>query len=236
MDAEKTSTFYKKIVDLVDPYIKEKGTALDIGCGTGPLAAELARRGLSVTAIDKSAPAIAVLKRRAENEKLYNLKAISLDFEKLPSSEQYDMVFVCYIMGLIKTGLIDKVLNHGREYVTIILPAEETKKDFSVNRLIQKLGLDTSRLKQRCCKDVIKLLRERGVDYRLEFFEAEFGQYFKDMGEAKEFLKYYFRELEKMDGVLEEWLAGELRHVYNRGYYLPSTRRSAVFILMKGRG
>jgi len=46
------------------------GRALDLGCGTGTNAVELARRGWEVTAVDFSGRAVVAARRRAEAEQL----------------------------------------------------------------------------------------------------------------------------------------------------------------------
>ena len=54
LDSEKDTEFYKKTEEELYPFIKDCRTLLDIGCGIGSFAVEFAKRGIYVTAINKS--------------------------------------------------------------------------------------------------------------------------------------------------------------------------------------
>lgn len=68
-------------------------TILDIGCGGGLVSIPLARIGYNVHSVDASSEAIEVLKAKAAEENIQNLKAIHAAEGELPD-QQYDIV-VC---------------------------------------------------------------------------------------------------------------------------------------------
>lgn len=67
----------------------------DFGCGTGAMSVELARWAKKVTAIDRSATAIAQAKERATREGLSNLSFLEADLHELPlPSSRFDLVVI----------------------------------------------------------------------------------------------------------------------------------------------
>jgi 2-polyprenyl-3-methyl-5-hydroxy-6-metoxy-1,4-benzoquinol methylase len=59
---------------------------VDFGCGTGVLSVELARWAQRVTAIDRSAQALAAARARAEREGLSNIQFVEADLHALPKT------------------------------------------------------------------------------------------------------------------------------------------------------
>src|SRR5438309_6107139 len=72
-----------------------RGTVLDIGCGTGELALEIANRGISAVGIDSSPKAIGRAKTKAQERGLpvpfHVFDALRLE----ERSEQFDLVIDC---------------------------------------------------------------------------------------------------------------------------------------------
>ncbi len=74
---------------------------LDVGCGDGDFAVELARRGASVTGIDASPEMIGAAKRRAEQQKAAVTFHIATA-QQLPfSAEQFDLVTAITILCFV---------------------------------------------------------------------------------------------------------------------------------------
>ncbi len=90
-------TFYgtRKEADFLEKVLKLKAgsTVLDIGCGTGKLSIELARRGYKVTSIDISEWSIAQGKTTAKNKNINNIQWILDDFIQHQFNSNFDAVF-----------------------------------------------------------------------------------------------------------------------------------------------
>lgn len=71
------------------PYLT--GSVLDLGCGLGNLAVEVARRGASVVAVDASPTAVAHIQRVAEQEKLA-LQGVQADLSNYQIDGQFDSI------------------------------------------------------------------------------------------------------------------------------------------------
>jgi SAM-dependent methyltransferase len=70
-----------------------RGTALEIGCGTGADAIYLVKQGFEVTAVDSSATAIERARVRAEQEDALPRFVLADIFEFAPTAGQFDFVY-----------------------------------------------------------------------------------------------------------------------------------------------
>jgi 2-polyprenyl-3-methyl-5-hydroxy-6-metoxy-1,4-benzoquinol methylase len=76
-----------------------RGNALDVACGLGANAIELARQGQQVDAVDISDIAIASLQARASQQGL-SINALVLDIEQAPPEPaKYDVIVVSYFLS-----------------------------------------------------------------------------------------------------------------------------------------
>ena len=82
-------------VDFIEKEINfnKKVKILDIGCGTGRHAIELAKRGYAVTGVDLSAAQIARAKEKASRENVY-VKFQKADARDLAFSEAFDLAII----------------------------------------------------------------------------------------------------------------------------------------------
>jgi hypothetical protein len=111
---------------------------------------------------------------------------------------------------------------------------EEIKNDFSVRSLSERVCLKSCNLRQKTYRDILPLLNEKRLNYKLEFIEAEFGQPFRSRAEAGEFVKHYFEIPLEKERELEGWLSENLQTAGDNRYYLPNKKKSAVIIIRKG--
>lgn len=227
LEAEKKTSFYRKIAGMAEESISIGSCVLDIGCGPGSLAIELAKYCSIVEAIDKSPQVISTIRERIKRLGLTNIEIKNISFEDLPPDRGYDAVFLCYVMGIAQGESLEKILSHSKGKTFIVLPAEEVKNDFNIRSLIEKTGMDSSLLKQPCYKDVITVLNKLGVEYSVQMFEAEFGQPFCKKDEAIDFLRHYFPEIAAEERETSQWLFKNLEQ-RDGEYYLPSTRKSVL--------
>lgn len=89
-------------LDKLLEHVKNRKTALDIGCGTGFLARQLAKSGFRVTGIDISDVAIDIAKTKSVNNITY--KVMDIESDNLSQIGKFDLV-VC---KLVVAFLADK--------------------------------------------------------------------------------------------------------------------------------
>ncbi|NNE66477.1 MAG: class I SAM-dependent methyltransferase [Pyrinomonadaceae bacterium] len=81
------------------------GRALDLGCGTGVISVELAKRGFEVTAVDFIPKAIEMAMKRAKEEDV-NIDFVAADLLKWTSDEPFDLVHDSGTLHSIPTSSI----------------------------------------------------------------------------------------------------------------------------------
>jgi SAM-dependent methyltransferase len=91
---------------LLDPWLPPQGSALDVGCGRGVETVRMARRGLSVTALDISPGLLRHARRRAEAaDVLDSITFVEADLtEKLPLPEDHFDICLAFTGVLGHTG------------------------------------------------------------------------------------------------------------------------------------
>jgi SAM-dependent methyltransferase len=101
---EKTNPQYAEMV-LGLMKLSPGDRVLDVGCGPGTLAIPLARRVGSVTALDTSEGMLGVLKRRAGEEKLGNVRCVNRFWREaepgVDIDEEYDVVVASNCINLL---------------------------------------------------------------------------------------------------------------------------------------
>jgi ubiquinone/menaquinone biosynthesis C-methylase UbiE len=83
------------------------GKLVDLGCGTGRLAIDFAKRGFEVTAVDLSAGMLAEVARKAaiENVMVSTIEANLTDLAELPSSHFDYAACLFSTLGMLRTAL-----------------------------------------------------------------------------------------------------------------------------------
>jgi len=87
---EKQADFIEKSLELM-----KKHKILDLACGQGRHAIELAKRGYNVVGLDYSGYLLKVAKERAEKEKV-NVKFIRGDMRNLPFENEFDAIYMFF--------------------------------------------------------------------------------------------------------------------------------------------
>ncbi|NLB33162.1 MAG: class I SAM-dependent methyltransferase, partial [Tissierellia bacterium] len=183
LESEKNTSFYNETLEKIEPYIKNSKTVLDIGCGIGGFSIEFAKRGYDVTAIDKSSLAIDTLNDRINQMKLENLKTMDISFEGFTFINNYDIVFISYMMGLVNEFNIRNILDKANKHLILVLPFNKVKKDFSINELYNELKIDTKNLEQLNYTNITDMLSEMKKKYSIKKVETDLGQNFNSFEE-----------------------------------------------------
>lgn len=94
----KVSWSKKRIINILDPYVKESKTALDAGCGSGFFSQYFCARGLKTAALDYSQQALDLAKQATDGR----ARLIKHDLVKDPLSnvtdEKFDIIFTDGLM------------------------------------------------------------------------------------------------------------------------------------------
>jgi tellurite methyltransferase len=96
--------------------LRLKGKFLDLGCGEGGLALELARKGFDVTCIDISKKAISKIKTKAKNEKI-KINALAEDIEDYRIQDNYDIILalgIIHFLGEKSGNYIKSIQEHTK--------------------------------------------------------------------------------------------------------------------------
>jgi SAM-dependent methyltransferase len=108
--SRKMSTIEKSAI-WIDDNIRNKSKILDLGCGPGLYAVELAKKGHSVVGVDLSAHSINYAKKQ-NRQNNYNIKYINKNYLDLDYENEFDVVLLIYkdfsALGEIER---DKLLN-----------------------------------------------------------------------------------------------------------------------------
>ncbi len=142
---------YKKDCDFIEKIFRLKSShdqlsILDVGCGTGTYALELAQRGFQVTGIDISKEQIAVANTKLVNEKL-DIEFLKADMFDLKFKQKFDLVLCRGVLNDIinnklrlKIFQIFKSLLHKNGVLVFdVRDWENSYKAKSKNRITEKI-------------------------------------------------------------------------------------------------
>ncbi|HBV68225.1 MAG TPA: hypothetical protein DEF04_08610 [Clostridiales bacterium] len=228
--SECTTTFYKNITEKLEPFTKNCKTLLDIGCGIGAFSVEFAMKGFEVTAIDKSPVAVECLLSRARRMGLKNLDPINITFEDFRFNNNYDIIFVSYMMSLINENNIENIIQKANKHLVLVMPFNNIKNDFSVNELYVELGLNLKNLEQLNYLSTVDFLSKKNIKHDIKIINTEFGQPFNTFTEAIQFVYHYFNIPIEKRFEAAEWLNRKIIKLNNK-FYLPNNKESAIIII-----
>ena len=120
--------------DSISEHIKKNQSVLEIGCGTGYVCLQLAKKAKTVTAVDINPDAILLTKTNAEKNNLKNITVFKSDlFSKIKADEKFDVVVFNppYLPddGVNSKDMLDKALiggATGREVLSVFLKGVKT--------------------------------------------------------------------------------------------------------------
>ncbi len=120
--------------DSISEHIKKNQSVLEIGCGTGYVCLQLAKKAKTVTAVDINPDAILLTKTNAEKNNLKNITVFKSDlFSKIKADEKFDVVVFNppYLPddGVNSKDMLDKALiggATGREVLSMFLKGVKT--------------------------------------------------------------------------------------------------------------
>ncbi|MHC4416752.1 MAG: class I SAM-dependent methyltransferase [Planctomycetota bacterium] len=165
---ERAETEVQQIVDLLD--LSAGASVLDLACGPGRHALELARRGFRVTAVDRTKAYLKQARRRADDEGLA-IELIESDMRTFRRPETFDLVINMYTsFGYFDEPSDDRLvagnafasLKAGGRLVMELFGKELTAADFR-SRDWDELDDGALFLQERTVEDHWRSLRNRWI-------------------------------------------------------------------------
>jgi hypothetical protein len=245
--ASEFTGFHKKLGVLIEPYLNERWTVADIGCGMALLDFQIMESVRSITAIDTDGDALAEVERRIDEEFAANrndagkIKTIRKDASEL-KDERWDVVLMSFFAN--SPEIAGQMLSLADHRGVIIMHGHERGGFFDPMRT------DRPRM---TVKEMEGHLVAKGYGYRKNIVDLQFGQPFRTIEDIHEFIREKSgrghgaasvnegeddatgdpgaadTDIERLTYSVEERIIKTKRYDYP--YYLPRNLRAAIFIV-----
>lgn len=220
-DAASESEYFAKLAGLVTEGLHTGGRICDAGCGMGQLAAEMARLGYSVDAIDSSPAAIAAACGLVQREGLGgSVSAYEADYRTYRGNAPFDRMVFC-LSASVSNAFAAACAVRAKSLVVVnkVHPRMEYKSECLVGRPIlsdahaEFFDLKTAGIVCSVCE-----------------IELEYGQPFRTLDDARRYFSL-FRTRKYPLGATDRDLRHELEERRSEAFpwYLPVTRRLSIF-------
>ena len=210
--------FDRKLADLALPDLAPGDQVCDLGCGTGYLALELARRGCRVTAVDRAGVCLDYLRAEAARRGLTDrLTAVEADWHDLPPETAWDTVVMAFA-GKPDEELEGYLARCRRRLVLVTKTSAQS----------HVRGPGEPPLFRRDADALEAALRARGLSFARRDAVLDFGQPLRSREEAEAYLAAHGADGRALDGLLE---TGDPE----LPLYLPSEKHMAIFSVDIGR-
>ena len=211
-DATEYSDFYRKLTEILLPYLPKDGHICDAGCGLAALGRELSAHCAQVTAIDSSEIAVTAAKSRPLPE---NMEIFCADLHEV--EQTFDAMIFCYF------GRIDEILEIAGKMCrgkVVIIKRSCAEHRFSLNKSSRSYAPDKTR----------ETLDRLEIPCLQRHLSLEFGQPFRSVDDAVSFFRLYDHGTEP---VTAERVLPRLQPISHPAYryYLSERREMELFVL-----
>lgn len=145
--------------------LTKNSSVLDIGCGPGTYAVEIAKRAKEVVGIDISPKMLEYAEKNRKNEKLENLKFMKLDWEQVLLEEwnwemRFDLAFASMCPAINSKNALEKMIRTSRGYcfMSTFARREESIRDRLAEELIPNWDLKNQGNGVYCCFNILWLM------------------------------------------------------------------------------
>ncbi len=222
IDAAEYGGFDAKIAAQVMRCLPKRARVCDAGCGLGYLSLALSTGCESVTAVDTSEEALAVLKQNIPRHRAFNIDAIQDDLFFMHPETPYDEMVFCFFGRAAEALRVAKAQCSGQVIMV--------KKNWKHHRF----SLEERPLKGYTLQHTTAELDEMKIPYGVATFPIEMGQPFRSLDDALLFFETY---AEEEDGqVLLEKIRSRLVRTDSEHfpYYLPSRKTLGIVTVNTG--
>jgi hypothetical protein len=231
--ASEYTGFHSNLASLLRPYIEDCATICDIGCGLGLLDLELAGNVRSIVCIDQNTAVIEALNEFIRARGAHNIVAHAADVNAL-AGESRDAVIMSFFGSSV--GAIARFMSFCEKKMILIVHEKPmpSKRVNAVSLRPKPLG----------AAEVRGFLTDRGLAFQKLSAVIEFGQPFKSLDDAKDFILVYASSTSEAAGFNDtddrgERLYSDMEKILVKTgspdypLYLPKPKEIAVFIVEK---
>ena len=198
--------------ELVNKINVENGdTVLDIGSGNGAITIPLAKKARSVTALDVSTKMLNLLKEKAEQENIPNIKCIKKKIEDLNAEEigQHDVVVASRSLNGIADiqPELEKINKIAQKYVYITLWGINNREfESKIARLMGRQSYDYPDY-----TIVLNILKDIGIHAHGEPLKSNTLNFYSNLDEALDKIEWRIGDLNEKEKVqVKEYIAKTL--------------------------
>jgi hypothetical protein len=197
--ASEYTSFHRKLSVLAEPYLDERWTLADIGCGPGLIDYWLASMVVNIDAIDNDPVAIEYLTKSLDDAYIMNRSAAEKIKPRLATvdelgGESWDVVMACFFGANEET--LEKILPLARRRILIFMHG---RPDASGPLAACDDGGKFSAVEMESYLD------KKGFVFKKNVMEMQFGQPFKTIEDIHAFLSAYGDESkESVEGEVSE--------------------------------
>ena len=216
--ASEYTSFHRKLAELLLPYIEIDGTLCDLGCGIGLIDFALCEKVQSITCVDIDPEAVRLCTGESVRRGIKNIEPLLSDAKDLTGT--WDTV-ISVFHGTTE-ALVDCYVRFARKKVVAVTHTEGVG------------NFGPREYKSPRCNTAItaaELLGERGVEHTLINAALEYGQPFRKIDDAREFVEAYSKNAP--GEAIEDYLSENLVETNNPEYplYLPNMKNFGIFVI-----
>lgn len=213
-DASEYGDYNQKLAEMMRPWLTKDSHICDAGCGLGYLALALAPYAGKVTAMDKNADALRVLRKNCESRKISNVTIQCGDISEWLPEQPFDSMAFCFF------GNIDEILTIAGQRCRGTVFA--IKKNYAEHRF----SVGSHRGGNDSYANAIRRLQELKIPHEGTAMELEFGQPFRSFEDARCFFETYSCDNDPAL-ITDAFLREKLRETGEPDfpYYLPHRRK-----------
>ena len=211
--ASEYGDYHLRLADWMLPDLHAADHVCDAGCGLGYLSLALAPHVRRVTAADRSAEALSVLRENCAARGIGNIALLAGDLFASAPRRPYDAMVFCFFGKMEEIAAIARAQCRGTVFVF--------KKNYTTHRF----SVERHPLGHEGFRAGAEWLTDRGVPFVSAELELEMGQPLRSMAAARRFFELYSRDADKSlitDAFLREKLVPTGQAEYP--WYLPHTR------------
>lgn len=218
--ASEWTGYHARLAEEASYFLKPEDEVIDLGCGPGCLAVELAPHVRKVTAVDIDERVVETLRAGMKAREIDNIEPIVSDYNSLP--ENCCDVLVACSFGVLEKNAFSFMRLARKRMIVIKRKDPETAQE----------GVSGTYRRKYKDYDDEAYLDSLQIAYRLYTFGGDFGQPLRDREEALRYMAHYRFE---GDTPIEELLDRcRIRDPGGRyRYYLPNKKEVHMLIIEK---